>query len=375
MRRLMWIVAVMMVFTMFMVACGKKDAGSVMQELDQVMENLKTYKGAGKMVLHTGQEPQEFDVQVWYQKPHFYRIVLKNTKKDVTQIILRNDEGVFVLTPQLNKSFRFQSNWPDNQAQVYLYQSLINSILADKGGAFVEDNGLYVFEVTANYQNASMARQKIWLEPKSYAPKRVEVADANGNLLIGISFDQFEMGNKFEKDSFDMQRNLTSWQIQSLPTLTDLLQEGGVAQGEDSAGADTSMGQTTPVSSDPSTTQPDASTTATQPERILEPAYLPEGVALQSFKDVDLGGVPAVMTRYAGTYNFTLIQHAPQEKTVTVLPGEVVSLGFTNGILIGDELRTLTWIDEGVEFRLSTGDMPQEEMIRVASSLVYEMGK
>lgn len=49
-------------------------------------------------------------------------------KKDVTQIVLRNDEGVFVLTPSQNKSFRFQSNWPDNQGQVYLYETLIRSI-------------------------------------------------------------------------------------------------------------------------------------------------------------------------------------------------------------------------------------------------------
>ena len=32
-------------------------------------------------------------------------------QKDQSQIILRNEEGVFVLTPALNKSFRFQSDW------------------------------------------------------------------------------------------------------------------------------------------------------------------------------------------------------------------------------------------------------------------------
>ena len=57
---------------------------------------------------------------------------LQNAKKDQSQIILRNEEGVFVLTPALNKSFRFQSDWPQNSSQAYLYESLVRDILQDK---------------------------------------------------------------------------------------------------------------------------------------------------------------------------------------------------------------------------------------------------
>ena len=53
-------------------------------------------------------------------------------QKDQSQIILRNEEGVFVLTPALNKSFRFQSDWPQNSSQAYLYESLVRDILQDK---------------------------------------------------------------------------------------------------------------------------------------------------------------------------------------------------------------------------------------------------
>ena len=92
--------------------------------------------------------------------------------------MLRNDEGVFVLTPRLNKVFRFQSDWPANQGQVYLYQTLIQSILLDNSRQFAVDNDAYVFDVMANYQNGSLARQKIWLNKSDYAPRQVEVSDA-----------------------------------------------------------------------------------------------------------------------------------------------------------------------------------------------------
>ena len=41
-------------------------------------------------------------------------------RKDQSQIILRNEEGVFVLTPALNKSFRFQSDWPQNSSRLFI---------------------------------------------------------------------------------------------------------------------------------------------------------------------------------------------------------------------------------------------------------------
>ncbi len=119
----------------------KKDAGAVVKDLDRVINKLDSYQGSGTMVLHTGQQPQEYQVEVWYQNPHYYRIALTNEKKDITQIVLKkNDEGVFVLTPHLNKSFRFQSEWPEKQGQVYLFQSLAHSILNDNDRQFTTDD-------------------------------------------------------------------------------------------------------------------------------------------------------------------------------------------------------------------------------------------
>lgn len=49
------------------------------------------------------------------------------------QIILRNKDGVYVVTPSLNKSFKFQSEWPYNNSQVYLLQSIVDDIKDDEG--------------------------------------------------------------------------------------------------------------------------------------------------------------------------------------------------------------------------------------------------
>lgn len=507
MRRFTWVIALVMCLSLVLAGCGKKDAGSVVKDLDGVMNKLQSYQGSGKMVLHTGQEPQEYQVEVWYQNPHYYRISLTNAKKDITQIVLRNDDGVFVLTPHLNKSFRFQSDWPENQGQVYLYQSLVQSILMDNDRQFTVDPNAYVFDVLANYQNGSLARQKIWLDKKSYAPQKVEVSDQESNVMVMVDFTQFEFGKKFEKDSFDMQRNMTSWNIQSLPTMgtagdnpsgekapagespasgtgthdpgtmdgksssaggsnaansaaagsangaagansgaagapaatgtasgskaaagaaAGTLPSGAAnpapgatsaagAAGKDAAAA--TGGKTAPsnganagaaasqgangantgaaatqgangtnasqggASASSGTTASGTTADANKQKAgqlefgVIEPTYLPSGVKRQDVNEIKLGENKAIMLRYAGKYNYTLVESHPETQTVSNLPADIVDLGYTLAVITGDEKKTLMWTYEGVEFRLSTGDLPLTEMIKVAQAVQGESGK
>ncbi|MUG73958.1 MULTISPECIES: outer membrane lipoprotein-sorting protein [Paenibacillus] len=400
MRRFKWAVALTLCLSLVLSGCGllgKKDAGSVVRELDSIVNKLDSYHAEGTMTLNTGTEPQEYSVEVCYMAESYYRIALTNAKKDITQIVLRNDDGVFVLTPHLNKSFRFQSDWPENQGQVYLYQSLVQSILMDNERQFTTDDKSYVFDVAANYQNGSLARQKVWLDKKNYAPQHVEVSDTNNNVMVVVKFEKFEFGTKFEKDQFDMQRNMTGWDMKTLPTLghdhegdkagaadtqgTDKAANGQAtgdkaangAQGSDSKANSGQAGSANGKTTDKSAAV--GNTNKQQSFGIIEPNYIPSGVKKQDTTELKLGEEKAVMLRYSGKYNYSLIESRPQEKTVSILPGDILDLGFTLGVVTGDDKKTLTWTYDGVEFRLSTGDLPVTEMIKVAQAVQGEMGK
>ncbi|MFD2670798.1 DUF4367 domain-containing protein [Marinicrinis sediminis] len=345
MRKITVLLALVICASVFMAGCGSKSANDVVGDLQGISEDLNSYYGAGVMTLNMGENPQRYGVEVSYQEPHYYRIALTNMEKDITQIVLRNDEGVYVLTPHLKKSFRFQSDWPSNQGQVYLFQTLAASILEDEQRQFVLDkeNKSYVFDVNANYQNHALVRQKIWLDQKSYAPKRVEVADANNQVLVEVQFDQFEFNKSFEADSFDMQRNMTSYHLQSIPTMA--------TEGEGDAGeAPASFG-------------------------VRMPAYTPAGVVHDGVHDIEFGNGTAVMLQYSGDYQYTIVESHPTDHPVSSEQGEIIDLGYTIGILSGDSYKMLTWYDEGVEFRLSSGNLPKEEMMKIAQSVQGQMGK
>lgn len=372
-RRITMMLTIMMVLSIVLAACGKKDAAGVVKDLDKVVTKLESYQGAGTMTLYTGDKPQEYKVEVWYQNPSFYRIALTNAEKDITQIVLRNEQGVYVLTPSLNKSFRFQSDWPENQGQVYLYQTLVRSILSDSSRQFVDDKESYVFEVAANYNTHALVRQKIWLAKNDYAPKQVQVSDSQAKVVVEVKFNTFDFDAKFDNKSFDMQHNLDTAANESEGTMLEVDENGMlvekvvVAEGVDGASAG--------IESEDLNAKQQSVPALSDPFGVIIPTYLPDGVVYKDDKIVDDHERSLVLLRYDGTYQFTLSELRSPDRTASLSAGEMIDLGFTVGLLTGDQLQTLTWTIDGLEFRITSDNLPVQEMVKIAASMQDQTGK
>ncbi|MEK3733756.1 MULTISPECIES: LolA family protein [Paenibacillus] len=369
MRRISWVLlAVVLCLTTILAGCGKKDADSVVKDLGKVADKLEgdkgTYQGAGVMTIHTGATPQEYQVEVWYQSPSYYRISLTNGQKNITQIVLRNDEGVFVLTPSLNKSFRFKSDWPDNQGQVYLYQTLLSSIIGDKNRQFAEDKESYVFDVAANYHSHALVRQKIWLAKDNYSPRQVQVSDSQANVVVDVKFNTFTFDTNLTKESFDTQRNLNAMS-ESQGTLAEVDENGLPVEPSGEEIAEGTEGILDPVA------EKDMGSFG-----IIEPGYTPAGVAHQETMEIPDSKDHAVILKYNGVYQYTIMESRPLDRAVSLVPGEAIYIDFTTvGLLTGDQQKTLTWTTDGVEYRITSTNLPVEEMVNIAASMQDQSGK
>lgn len=335
MKKGLLLFALLTMLALILVACGGKGEEDVVGDLGDHLNELQSYKTEANLVLQTGEEPLEYSVEVWFKKPEYYRIALTNKERGITQIILKNDDGVFVLTPHLNKSFRFQSDWPQNQGQVYLYESLVKDILADQNRKFSTEGNQYVFDVAANYQNKTLAHQKVVLD-KELKPVRLEVSDADFNVLVQVDFTKVEFNPTFEENSFDMDRNMQSAVLESMPVMA---QENEKHQG--SFGA-------------------------------YHPSYLPANVELVEEEEITVNDLPRVVLRYSGDYHFNLIQERPQARTVFMPEGDIVDLGYTIAVMSDGNL---SWTYDGVDFLISSDTLPPEEMIAIAQSIEGQSNK
>lgn len=318
-------------------ACGSKTQEDVVKDLDKKLEDVKGYKAEAKMTLQMGTDPQTYEIEVWHKDPDFYRVNLKNAQKEQSQMILRNNDGVFVLTPALNKSFRFQSDWPQNSSQAYLYESLVKDIMEDKEAKFSATKDHYLFETKTRYQNNQMLPvQEIKLKKSDLSPVSVKVMDPDKNALVTVEFSNVKFNASFDKKDFDMQKNMTGAQLE-VPVMAEV---------------------------------EDQEFTVKYPQMDMADVKL---VDEQEMKTED--GKLVVLT-YDGEKSFTLVQEKaavmPTSSVVTSVKGEPVDLGFTIGALSDN---TISWTYQGVDYMIASNDLSPEEMSDIARSVQGEMVK
>lgn len=315
---------------LILAACGSKSQDDVVKELKE--KDLTSYKVDAKMTLKMGAESQVYNVEIWHKDPTFYRVNLKNAEKDQSQMILRNNQGVFVLTPALNKSFKFQSDWPQNSSQAYLYESLIKDIVADKEAKFAETKDHYIFETKTRYQNNSMLPfQEIKLNKKDLSPASVKVMDPDRNALVTVEFEKMKFKASFNKDDFKMEKNMTRAQL-GLPAMAD------------SGNADFI---------------------------VKYPTYELEGTKLQDEQEIALDNGKRVVLTYDGKKSYTLVQEKVKvkEASTTFVEGNLVDLGFTIGAVTK---HSITWSHDGVDYMIASKNLSKKEMIEVAQSVQAE---
>lgn len=332
MKKKVFLLLLGLLIALVLAACGEKSQEDVVSSLDEKVQKLTGYKADAKMTLQTGNDPQVYEVEIWHKEPTFYRVNLKNAEKDQSQMILRNEEGVFVLTPALNKSFRFQSDWPENSSQAYLFESLVHDVKEDPEAKFTATKDQYIFETKTNYKNNNMLpMQEITFSKKDLAPVSVKVMDPDRKVLLLVEFSKVEFDASFDKSAFDVEKNMSSATLDEIPVMGEVDK---------------------------------------QPLEVLYPSEEAlAGVELKEEKKIETENGTRVIMTFGGEKTFTLIQErarVAEVATTISLSGEPVDLGFTVGTLTD---KSISWTYNGAEFMIASDDLTQEELISVARTV------
>lgn len=307
--------------------CGKYGMKEIVKDLNKEMKGLKAYYVEGKMEIYNNEDIYTYDVTVSYKNDNFYRVSLKNTSNNHEQIILKNNDGVYVLTPSLNKSFKFESEWPYNNSQVYLLQSLINDINNDKSLSFEEKEDKYVFTTEVNYpNNRTLIKQNIYLDKKLNL-KEVHVLNESGNAEIKMVYNKIDKSPTFNDNYFELNKNLEA--------VSDV----------------------------------DITKQVVSIDDVIFPMYIPENTALSSQDTIAKTNGERIILTFSGDKPFVLIEETVDIKDeFEIIPtiGEPTMLVDTVGLVSSN---SVSWISGGTEYYIASDVLSNEEMVMVAKSI------
>lgn len=310
----------------FITGCGKTNEENVIKKLNDKVGGLKAYQLSGELSISNNEDTYNYLVNVSYAKNDKFRVSLKNMANNHEQIILKNNDGVFVLTPSLNKSFKFQSDWPYNNSQVYLLGSIVDDMVEDKNAVVKKDGTDYVITskvVFAN--NSNLVKQKVTVD-KDLNFKKVVILDNNDTPQMTMVFKTIDLKPNFSDKHFEISEIMNN-QDNKLDTSTSKLED------------------------------------------IIYPLYIPTGTSLTDQERITKTDGERVILTFEGEKPFILVEETVSiEEEFTTIPtyGEPYLLIDTIGALTDT---SVSWISNGVEYYLVSDVMSQRELLEVAKSI------
>lgn len=332
MKKIKYIVLILALF--IMCGCNTQKDNIVNDFIDKV-DKSKAYSISGTMTLISGDDSYKYSLEVLHKAENYYKVKLVNKNNGHEQVILKNDDGTYVVTPALNKSFNFQSEWPNNSSQSYILKSIVKDIKSTDKLDVKKDNKYYVVKANVNYpNNSTLTNEKIYFSEKGEL-KKVEVLNKDGNIIITMKFSKINYKHKIANDEFKLEKLIS--------VKTD---------------------------SEESTSSESAETKETSIlDNLVYPLYLPEDTHLKTKDTVETTNGDRVIMTYTGSKPFMIIEEMikpAKEMEVTSVYGEPLLLS-TAVAALGDN--SLEWCSNNINYYISSSYLTSEEMMTIAESL------
>lgn len=236
-----------------------------------------------------------------------------------------------VLTPSLNKSFKFQSEWPYNNSQIYLLQTIMEDIKGDEEREVKEGDNGYVITSKVEYSNNhELVKQSVYLD-KDGNITNVNVLNEDGMAMMKMKFNSIEYNYKFEDNYFVLDENMQVGKIEE---------------------------------------------SSSQIDETIYPMYLPTNTYLSNQSKVSTEDGERVILTFAGDSSFMLVQEnakPSKEMEIITVYGDPCMIGDTIGVLTDT---TATWTSNGIEYYIVGTDVSAKELVTIASSIsVMPVGK
>ena len=358
-----------MIMLLTLTGCGSYKLEDAVNDFTKKVENSKSYKLNGTMEINSGDEIFTYNIDAYYLKDDYYKVILVNQTNNHEQVILKNKEGLYVVTPSLNKSFKFDSVWPENSSQAYLLKNLVNDLKNDNEKEFEKLEKGYILKSKVNYpNNEELSYQKMYFD-KDMNLEKVEVYTADNIIKIKVTFKSINLKAKLKEDDFILDDLVKNNEDNNKDENKDINNNDNKAKDENNVTNNKDCMNET-CKEDNKTCENSTSDEKTGAlDGIIYPLYLPTNTHLKSSETVETANGDRVILTFAGDKNFVIVEEeATSASDFEIIPvfGDPLMLDKTIAALSSN---SISWNSENISYYLVSSDLSTNELVNVAKSL------
>ena len=377
------IIGLTLAILLLVTGCGEKSGEDVVKSVSDKVSEASSYNLKGNMEIYADEETFTYSIEVDFLKDNFYKVKMVNQTNDHEQIILRNSDAVYVITPSLNKSFKFQSEWPENSSQAYILASILSDINNDSNKTIEEVDGSYVVKSVVNYpNNPDLTYQKTTMD-KDGNLKKNEIYNNKDELKMKVTFTSINYKASLKEDDFLLEEYITNDTENNTETkeenntenkkeTNETEEQKKENQTEEKKETDCEGDACKQEETDNGACEGDACTEETGSiENILYPLYVPSNTYLSSSDKVDTDVGDRIILTFAGDKNFVLVEEAAtvaEEFEIIPVYGDPL---IVNDIIGALGANSLSWTKDNISYYLTGTDLSTEELLTIGESIGY----
>ena len=317
---------ILLISILLLTSCSKNNEEKLIKKFTNDINSSKSYLIKGSLEILNDEDNFNYSVEVSYKKKDMYKVKLINTITNHEQVILKNKDGVYVITPSLNKSFKFQSEWPNNSSQAYILSSLLSDLERTENKNYSEDKDYLILTTDVNYPNNSdLLYQKLYFD-KNYNLVKSEVFNADNKLRIKFVVSSIDFKANLDDSIFNVENNVDS----------NLKAENEVLN---------------PLN------------------EIIYPLYIPSDTYLSSKETIATDNGNRAILTFSGKKEFVLIEEPTilnsEFETIPVY-GDPIMMNGNVGALSGN---SIYFTLDNIDYYIAGNDLSSEELLSVASSI------
>lgn len=347
--------------------CNRIDKAAVINKVGETFRRLEDYQGVAVKTILVSTFDETMEVKQWFRKPDLHRIEIVSPPEVKGQTTVYDGDTLYFYSPSDQEVMAFSDPGPEmtqgdradlatSFAEMVMTAENIRVIGREKLG----DRNTIVLEVRAADGGGSgkgtsgskpalapaaptapqglITRQRIWIDSIIWFPLRVESYDQNGKLVASILYKEIRLNTGLSDEQFHF------------------IPPAGVRVVQ----ADWSITETTLA---------DAQQMVAF--QLLQPSYLPSGLALRSMNRSGSADTVSIIFEYTNGkgVSVNLTESALQPGAPSLAGTRRTNFnGRTYEVIQSEDYSILYWSATGVAFDL-TGNLSLEEMLKVADSV------
>ena len=334
-KRILVILVIVGLLVFGVVKLVQNKSSNVEKNALETLEKLDSYYMEASMDFYKGEDTRSYIVKVSYQKADetdLFRVSMYDKAINQEQIIIKNQDGVYVLTPALNQAYKFKGDWPLNGHKPYLYQSMIETMQGTCDISKLDDG--YLVTSTPDFKNMpSWSRQEMKMT-KDYKPEWVHIYDNNNDVAVKISFTKVEFNPTFAENYFEVDANMS----EARNNLTE-------------------------------------SSSSIIKDLPLYPVNADVDASLKEVSNITINSCTQVMLTYSGKQGFTILEgkaNSHEELVVEEIDGEIVDIYGTLGYVTSNaNINKLYFVQNGISYLIYSDSESVATLVEVASGMEY----